>query len=93
MKYAAVGLGPDDIRLGVGELLSVVASDNPAEGLFVSANVVLIDPTLMATQKVVESNGRKIGVTSVLDPKAIEERPERGYPGWRLKRKLGTVAG
>ncbi len=73
MKYAAVGLGPDDLRLGVGELLSVVASDNPAEGLFVSANVVLIDPTLMATQKVVESNGRKIGVTSVLDPKAIEE--------------------
>ncbi len=73
MNYQAVGLGPDDIRLGVGELIAVVATDNPEQGRFVSANVTLIDPTLMAQQKVIESGDRKIGVTSVLDPKAIED--------------------
>ena len=72
MNYQAVGFGPDDLRLGVGELIAVAASDDPQKGRFVSANVVLIDPSLMAQSKVIESGGRKIGVTSVLDPASIE---------------------
>jgi len=68
MKYAAVGFGPDDLLLGVGELIASTAADNPVEGRFISANVVLIDPSLFAPTKVVESGGRRIGTTSVLDP-------------------------
>ena len=45
MKYEAIGFGPDDLRLGVGELIAVAAVDNPADGRFQSANVVLIDPS------------------------------------------------
>lgn len=71
MDYAAVGFGPDDLRLGVGELIAVAAVDDPAEGRFVSANVVLIDPSLMAQAKVVESGGRRVGITSVLDPESL----------------------
>ena len=48
MNYQAVGFGPDDLRLGVGELLSVAAAESPEEALFVSANVVLIDPGVNA---------------------------------------------
>ncbi len=72
MNYAAVGFGPDDLRLGVGELIAVVAVDNPAEGTFISSNVVMIDPELIAMAKVVQSGGRRIGITSALDPSLIQ---------------------
>jgi hypothetical protein len=75
MEYQAVGFGPDDLRLGVGELLSVAAADSPDDALYVSANVVLIDPTLMPQSKVVEKNGYRVGLTSVLDPASMEVDP------------------
>ncbi len=72
MDYQAIGFGPDDIRLGVGELLAVAAGDTPDDTRYVSANVVLIDPSLMPQFKLVEKNGMKVGITSVLDPEALE---------------------
>ncbi|MDG2222776.1 MAG: multiheme c-type cytochrome [Rubripirellula sp.] len=72
MDYSAVGFGPDDLRLGVGELLAVAAADDPASALFVSANVVLIDESLMPLTKIVVKNGFRIGITSVLDPESLE---------------------
>ncbi len=76
MDYQAVALGPDDVRLGVGELVAVAATmDDPADALYVSANVVLLDPTLMPISKVFEKGGMKIGVTSVLDPESMETKP------------------
>lgn len=72
MDYRAVGFGPDDIRLGVGDLLAVAAERE----MFVSANVVLFDPEFLPTIKIVEENGLKIGVTSVLDPASLEVPPD-----------------
>jgi len=73
MGYRAVGFGPDDLRLGVGELVAAAAAaDDPQDGLFVSANVTLIDPSLTASFKVIESGGRKVGVTSALDPASLK---------------------
>lgn len=74
MEYKAVGFGPDDIRLGVGDLLAVAAGDD--DSMFASANVVLIDPSLMAKTKVIETGGRKVGVTSVLDPESMGDAPK-----------------
>ena len=70
MEYQGVGLGPDDVRLDVGVLLSKAASEPTEDVLaqFLSANVTLLDPSLMPTHKVVESGSKKIGITSVLDP-------------------------
>lgn len=66
--YRAVGFGPDDLRLGVGELVAAVAAeDDPQDGLFVSSNVTLIDPSLTAQYKVIDQGRRKVGVTSALD--------------------------
>jgi len=73
MGYRAVGFGPDDLRLGVGELVAAAAAaDDPQDGLFVSANVTLIDPSLTASFKVIEAGGRKVGVTSALDPASLK---------------------
>lgn len=69
MGYVAVGFGPDDLRLGVGELLSVAAAgDSPEKDLYLSSNVVLIDDSLMPSTKVIQRNGLTIGFTSALDP-------------------------
>lgn len=76
MGYQAVGFGPRDLKLGVGELVAVAAADDPRQGLFVSSNVTLIDPALTARHKVIEAGGRRIGVTSVLDPAALESAAE-----------------
>ena len=73
MGYDAVGFGTDDLRLGVGELLAVAAAeDSPEDTLYASGNVVVIDPSLMLQSKVVEKGGMKVGVTSILDDKAME---------------------
>jgi len=68
MDYQAIGFGPDDLALGVGELIAVAAADDPSTGRFVSSNVILIDPSLLAQTKVIDSGGRRIGTTSALDP-------------------------
>ncbi len=73
MGYRAVGFGPDDLRLGVGELVAAVAAaDDPQDGLFVSSNVTLIDPSLTAQFKVIDQGGRKVGVTSALEPASLK---------------------
>ncbi|QEG43323.1 multiheme c-type cytochrome [Roseimaritima ulvae] len=72
MGYQAVGFGPDDIRLGVGELLSVAAGDEDNPTMFTSANVTLLDPELMPTFKRIEQGGKTILVTTILDPESLD---------------------
>ncbi|MCA9101853.1 MAG: hypothetical protein KDA63_11910 [Planctomycetales bacterium] len=70
MGYAAVGLGPDDLRLPPERLLSTAANLDESSPLrLVSANVGLFgfdDSLPPAGYRVVEAGGVRIGVTSVL---------------------------
>lgn len=72
MDYESVGLGPDDVRLSVGDLIQEAAADDASEAIYVSANVVLIDPSLMPSHKVIERNGFKVAITNLLDPEALK---------------------
>lgn len=67
MHYQALGLGPAELRLGAEQLLSL---HSPEKGLaFLSSNVVFFGSSDIGTPlpyKIVEINGVKIGVTSVL---------------------------
>jgi hypothetical protein len=65
MGYAAVGFGPEDLRL---DLLSVAINLDEASEPLVSANVGIadFDSGLTRRFKVVEAGGLKIGVTAVL---------------------------
>jgi hypothetical protein len=72
MKYQAVGFGPDDLRLSAIDLIQVAAADSPEEAMYVSGNVVIIDPSFMPTHKVVQQGGMKIGITTVLDPDSLD---------------------
>ena len=72
MGYQAVGIGSDDLKMGVGELLAYTAENSAEDPTFISANVVLIDPTLTTQTKVIERNTRRIGITSILDPARVD---------------------
>ncbi|WP_165440640.1 multiheme c-type cytochrome [Rubripirellula amarantea] len=71
MGYQAVGFGPDDIRQGATDLLSIAYADSPEEAVFISANVLVLDPEFVARTKLIEQNGLKIGVTSITDPESL----------------------
>jgi Cytochrome c554 and c-prime len=62
MGYKAVGMGGEDLRLSAGELLSSVAGSST----YTSANVAVLDRELMPRFRVIEADGFKIGVASVL---------------------------
>lgn len=62
MKYSGVGFGPDDLRVGFGDLVSAVAGSEDTP--FVCANVGLYD--FVPTYQVVEVGKRRIGITAVL---------------------------
>ncbi|MEL7338640.1 MAG: hypothetical protein AAFN70_20810, partial [Planctomycetota bacterium] len=47
MKYQSVGFGPGDMRLGATDLIRVTYADSPDDAMFVSANVMLLDPELL----------------------------------------------
>ena len=72
MNYAALGFGPDDLRLGVGDLIQEAAAESKDAALYVAANVVLLDPSLMPQYKVVDRGGMKIAMTTILDPDSLD---------------------
>lgn len=64
MGYGAVGFGPADLRLSVGEIVAAVAGNDPKDSIFVSANVDLLG--LTPKVRIIDQGGVKLGVTSVL---------------------------
>ncbi|HEX3659330.1 MAG TPA: multiheme c-type cytochrome [Pirellulales bacterium] len=68
MNYSLVGLGPDDLRLGAGILLSATTEPDGKPNRFAPANVGLFELDLDSPDRfrVVESGGRKIGLVAVL---------------------------
>lgn len=63
MHYEAIGLGSDDLRLPVGELLAVLADE---KNHFVCANAVVVDPQFTQPMRVFKVNGKTIGVTAII---------------------------
>lgn len=96
MKYAAVGFADDDLRTEFGSLISQVLESTDDLGrsdLFVCANVNILDS--VATHRVLEEGGIRLGVTSVLGPKAVKKVPQGDIqisePVAALKRSLGAM--
>ena len=71
MEYAAIGFGPDDLRLSSDGLLAPVD-----EGNFVAANVDIYE--LNASHRIVEAGGIKLGITGVL---GLEQQKEINRSG------------
>ena len=68
MDYKAVGIGPDDLRLDVGELLSEIAA--PDGTPLVCANLSIYGERSSGGAKVVQAGKYRIGITAVLGKQA-----------------------
>ena len=66
MGYEAIGLGPDDLRLSVGELIASVAATGEGQTPFLSANMAILDWSFMPRYQIVDAGGKKIAITAVL---------------------------
>ncbi|MBO7726263.1 MAG: hypothetical protein J6S40_07305 [Thermoguttaceae bacterium] len=80
MGYSAIGLSQSELRFPAHYLLKYTVPQEPTVGsLFVSANIGVFDFLELYTQpyKVVEQNGIRIGITSVVDPNALSSLDEK----------------
>ena len=66
MQYAAVGFGPDDLRLSATHLVKAITDDEFQPQLFASANVSLFDESFTSLYRIATVGGRRVGITSVL---------------------------
>ena len=74
MKYQGVGLGPSDMRLSATDLIAVTYADSPEKAMYVSGNIVILDPSLLPSHKIVRQGEFNIGLTSILDPESLEAK-------------------
>lgn len=74
LKYQAIALSPDDLRVGLAEFFGQYLNTADAPPL-VAANVKPTDglETALKPWVVVEAGSRKIGITAVVDPEALEK--------------------
>ncbi len=79
MNYSVVGIGPDDLRTPSIDLVQAMFDAPEGENPFTCANVVIEemdDGSLTNQFRVIEKNGRKIGVTMVLGDDRVRELQE-----------------
>lgn len=88
LGYRAIGIGPNDLNIGGGELLSLAADDGEAASGFASANVEVLAPDLVPLYRKIEVEGRTIGVTTALDPATIKSKIDDAIIVSELKERL-----
>ncbi len=70
MDYAAVALGPDDLRV---ELTQHAYNDGDQHSLIVSANVAVFDRATTREFDIAEAGDKKIGITAILGTQACKK--------------------
>jgi hypothetical protein len=80
MQYAAVGFGPEELKLSPTELmLQMLSPKGEAQSIFVSANIAVLQPDTPERYKVITlPNNRRIGITSVLGDDYAKKIPVGG---------------
>ena len=84
MKYDVIGVGPDDLKLPAIEVAQRMINNKREKNPFTSANVQIFGEMLEPFQ-IVERNGKRIGVTTLLGDEHIDGLKEAGNAGLNLK--------
>lgn len=90
MKYDVIGVGPDDLKLPVIEVAQRMINNKREKNPFTSANVQIFGEMLQGFQ-IVERNGKKIGVTTLLGNEHLDELKQSGLDLQAAERSLGPV--
>jgi hypothetical protein len=79
MKYDVIGLGLGDFKVSAIDLAQAMINANQGATHFVCANVEVVDPELCQTHRIVERNGKRVGITMVLGDEYLDSL--RGIDG------------
>ena len=93
MKYDVAGFGPDDLKIPPIELLTSMINAQEGSNPFTCANMTLFGDSSMTNRfRIVEKNGKKIGVTTLIGNEhfaALKNQAELGLVD--MNRALATV--
>ncbi len=87
MNYAAIGFGPDDLRLSVDELAALTVSDANQSSPLLCANAAIFGREFTREFHVASAGGKKVGITAILgrehqervvSSEVLMESPEEG---------------
>ena len=81
MKYDAIGMGIDDMKVSGGDMVLAIeeAKDGRDDTPFTSANMSLFeDDSFITPFRIVERNGKKIGVASIVGAEHIKKAMAAG---------------
>ena len=94
MDYSAVGLGVDDLKLDPVDMFQIMADVAEEENSpFVCANVKVLVDTTPKPFRVVERNGRRIGITMAVGDEHLEElRRKDGLEVKTVSEGLSAIA-
>lgn len=75
MQYDAVGLGKNELKFSVTDLLSVTLNMENNPSMFTSSNIAMFEfnPEWTAPYKIIAQNNYRIGITSVIADSVLKE--------------------
>ncbi len=73
MKYDVIGLGIGDLKVPSIDLAQSMMNANQGVNPFVCANIEVVDPDLCQRFRIIEKNGKRIGITMVLGDEFLPE--------------------
>jgi hypothetical protein len=83
MNFDVIGLGAGDFKVDSIELAQAMINANLGVTPFVCANVEVIDPELCHTYRVIQKNGKRVGITMVLGEQYYDQL--KGIDGVTLR--------
>ena len=78
MQYHVIGIGPDDLQIPTIDLMSAMINHGAGDvsvNPFVSANVAVFDPEIVVPYRIIESQGKRILVTTILGDEHLPGLP------------------
>ena len=74
MKYDAIGMGIDDVRISVNDVvLAIAEAEADDKAPFTSGNMIFEDGAFTQPYKIIERNGKKIGVLSLIGAEHVQK--------------------
>jgi len=74
MNYDAIGMGIDDVKAGGSDMyLAMVDADREEDSPFTSGNMQLYEDSPITPYRIVEKNGKKIGILSIIGAEHVKK--------------------
>lgn len=73
MNYDVIALGPEELKLSGTDLAQALVDSAETANPFTSANITVLDDSLTNRFRIIEKNGKRIGVTTLVGDEFFDE--------------------